>query len=93
MTIINKSNKVVHIGEITILPDASATVDKQIAELSSVKALEGVGLIKIVEPKKNGVATQKAESNNEVPNEPKKSEEAVKSEKKSTSATKNTATK
>ncbi len=49
MRIKNISNKIVHIGTKTIMPDSEAVVSDEMCKSSPVKAIERIGIIAIME--------------------------------------------
>ena len=49
MKVKNISNKIVHIGTITILPDSEANIPDEVGNSAPVKAIEDIGIIAIVE--------------------------------------------
>lgn len=67
MKVKNISNKIVHIGATTIMPDSEAIVSDEVGNSSPVKAIVELGIIAIVETAPVEVVTEE-----ETPEEPAK---------------------
>ena len=62
MKITNTSSKVISVGSVVLLPDASDDFKKSVAELPAVKALVKRGLLKIEDGKAEADAKAKADA-------------------------------